>query len=159
MIGKVELLKGLYVFKVDSSSLPSSDLGASLRSSVLPFACNTSLQSIASCNSHSSNNVSLAIWHARFGHLSYQRLYTLKNNIKFVSTKFPFVSNCHICPLAKQRRLPFTSPNNMCTHAFDVIHCDIWGPFHTPTHYGHCCSYALLMITHIYLDSFASSKI
>ena len=25
----------------------------------------------------------------------------------------------------------------MCSHAFDLIHCDIWGPFHTPTHSSH----------------------
>ena len=25
----------------------------------------------------------------------------------------------------------------MCSAAFDMIHCDIWGPFHAPTHLGH----------------------
>ena len=129
MIGRAELLEGLYVFKADSSSLPSSNIGASIHSSVLPFSCNSRLHSVASFNSHSKNNIPLPIWHGRLRHPSDQRLYALKNNIKFVSTKLPFISNCPICPLANQRHLPFTSLNNMCSHAFDLIHCDIWGPF------------------------------
>ena len=70
MIGRAELLKGLYVFKADSSSLPSSDIGASIHSSVLPSGCHSRLQSVASCNSHSKNNIPLTIWHARLGHSS-----------------------------------------------------------------------------------------
>ena len=90
-------------FKADSSSLPSSDIGASINSSVFPSDCSFALQSVASCKSHTGNNVPLATWHVRLGHPSDQRLYALRNNIKFVSTKLPFVSNCPICPLAKQR--------------------------------------------------------
>lgn len=38
-----------------------------------------------------------------------------------------------MCPLAKQKCLPFTSLNNLSTSAFDLLHLDIWGPFHVPT--------------------------
>lgn len=44
---------------------------------------------------------------------------------------------CQICPLAKQRRLPFKSNNHLSENAFDLIHLDIWGPFHTASHSGH----------------------
>ena len=138
MIGRVELLEGLYVFKANSSTLPSSDIGASINSYVFPSNCSSGLQSVASCKSHTSNNVPLATWHAWLGHPSDKRLYALRNNIKFVSTELLFVSNCPICPLAKQCCLLFNSLNNMCTHAFDLIHVDLWGPFHTPTHSHHC---------------------
>ena len=44
---------------------------------------------------------------------------------------------CHICPLAKQRCLSFPTFNNIADNAFDLVHCDIWGPFKTLTHAGH----------------------
>lgn len=54
---------------------------------------------------------------------------------------FPTTTNsntpCHICPLAKQRRLSFHFHNNVASAPFDLIHCDIWGPFKTPTYEGH----------------------
>lgn len=36
---------------------------------------------------------------------------------------------CPVCPLAKQKRLPFISHNNMYKSAFDLVHIDVWGPF------------------------------
>lgn len=43
---------------------------------------------------------------------------------------------CDVCPLAKQTRLLFLihSQNSQCK--FDLIHCDIWGPFSIPTFKG-----------------------
>lgn len=40
---------------------------------------------------------------------------------------------CYVCPLAKQKRLPFVSHHHMPEFPFDLIHCDVWGPFHTST--------------------------
>ncbi|KAL6337510.1 hypothetical protein AAG906_037103 [Vitis piasezkii] len=36
---------------------------------------------------------------------------------------------CNVCPLAKQRCLPYTSLNKRCSSTFDLLHLDIWGPF------------------------------
>lgn len=38
-----------------------------------------------------------------------------------------------MCPLAKQKRLFFSSSNNMSVSAFDLLHLDIWGLFRVPT--------------------------
>lgn len=46
-------------------------------------------------------------------------------------------SICHICPLAKQRRLNFPANNHRSEHIFDLVHADIWGPFKTATHAGY----------------------
>lgn len=46
-------------------------------------------------------------------------------NISNLHNKRP----CYICPLAKQRKLSFVSHNNMSSSPFDLIHCDIWGPY------------------------------
>lgn len=42
-----------------------------------------------------------------------------------------------ICPLAKQRKLPFISHNHLSLSPFDLIHCDIWGPYHVDAYTGH----------------------
>ena len=45
--------------------------------------------------------------------------------------------HCTTCPLAKQRRLSFSSNNHLSCNAFDLIHTDIWGPLSTATHEGY----------------------
>ena len=43
------------------------------------------------------------------------------------------LSTCSVCPLAKQKRLPFTSSTHVSVPNFDLIHVDIWGPYSTPS--------------------------
>lgn len=43
---------------------------------------------------------------------------------------------CTICPLAKFKRLPLCSKNNFSPYSFDLIHCDIWGPYGKSTYNG-----------------------
>ena len=38
-----------------------------------------------------------------------------------------------MCPLAKQTRLPFPRSSVITNNPFDLIHCDIWGPYSTPS--------------------------
>ena len=52
--------------------------------------------------------------------------------------------DCEICPLAKQKRLPFTPSSHISSHCFDLIHCDLWGPFSTPTIDG--CKFFLTIV-------------
>ena len=47
---------------------------------------------------------------------------------------FPFKQNndCTVCALAKQIRLPFSTSSISSDKPFELIHCDIWGPFKVP---------------------------
>ena len=59
---------------------------------------------------------------------------SLQDLLPSFSTKCTDV--CTICPLAKQKRLPFHSYNNLCTKPFALIHVDVWGPYSICTHDG-----------------------
>ena len=41
--------------------------------------------------------------------------------------------DCHVCPLAKQHKLPFPKSTSVSLACFDLIHADIWGPFSAPS--------------------------
>jgi len=43
---------------------------------------------------------------------------------------------CDVCHHAKQRRAPFSLSDNRASNIFDLIHCDIWGKYHTPSTCG-----------------------
>ena len=34
--------------------------------------------------------------------------------------------------------MPFPISNSLTSDIFYLVHCDTWGPFHTPTHAGQC---------------------
>ena len=38
-----------------------------------------------------------------------------------------------VCPIAKKKILPFSSSTHVSNLPFDLIHCDLWGPFSTLT--------------------------
>lgn len=63
------------------------------------------------------------LWHQRLGHPSYTKLQHIPGIPKVSSP------HCTVCPLAKQRSLPFISNNTLSAQPFDLIHTDIWGPF------------------------------
>ena len=75
------------------------------------------------------------LWHDRLGHLSMQGLLILKNVLNFLD--YNNNKPCFICPLAKQKSLPFVAHNSLAAKPFDLIHSDIWGPFHYPSHNGY----------------------
>lgn len=116
-IGKGSLQNGLYY-------LGSSQPGDVVSSSIV---CSSS---------HFVSKPSFETWHNRFGHPSFKRLHVLQDTLQFDFTA------CkdhvyHVCPLAKQKRLSFTSNNNMVVQTFDLVHADIWGPFAHPTYHGY----------------------
>jgi hypothetical protein len=43
-------------------------------------------------------------------------------------------SICEICPLAKQKMLPFLLSKNKSSRAFQLVHIDIWGPFYVSSY-------------------------
>nr|XP_023873300.1 uncharacterized protein LOC111985884 [Quercus suber] len=70
------------------------------------------------------------LWHLRLRHVSDDKLpYCVSDVSSSHSNK-----ECVICPIAKLKRLPFPNSNHISEHAFDLIHCDIWGPFAKATH-------------------------
>ncbi|KAI9178269.1 hypothetical protein LWI28_024501 [Acer negundo] len=82
------------------------------------------------------NNVSAQVWYNRLGHISFKRLDILKSHLHNDTSKLNKASPCYICPLAKQRRLSFDSHNHLSQSSFDLVHCDIWGPYHVPSYNG-----------------------
>lgn len=85
------------------------------------------------------NNVTSHIWYNRLGLLSFQKIELLKDQLHLTCNgykQYKFAP-CSVCPLAKQRRLSFVSNNHFSHNAFDLIHCDTWGPYHAQAHAGH----------------------
>jgi hypothetical protein len=74
---------------------------------------------------------STELWHRRLGHLSSSRLNFMANNL----LNFPFKLHdaCDICALSKQCRLPFSASSISSIRPFELIHCDIWGPYKIPS--------------------------
>ncbi|KAI9154455.1 hypothetical protein LWI28_026548 [Acer negundo] len=69
------------------------------------------------------------LWHKRLCHASPPRLSFIAKNFKIFSIQSNNAR--HICPLAKQSRLPVSPSVISSIKPFDLIHCDIWG------HYRH----------------------
>ena len=95
-----------------------------------------STPSIAASISVSVHSAQPHLWHSRLGHLSNAKLASIKPNDV---PCFPFIENfnCDICPIAKQKRLPFNNSSHFSNSCFELIHCDLWGPFSIPT-VDHC---------------------
>ena len=104
--------------------------------------------------SHSSANsttvvnhvqsISPTLWHNCLGHLSYKKLGMLKDVLCCDVSKAHKASPSYVCPLAKQRRLSFTSNNHVAHSPFDLVHCDIWGPYHVVSYT--CHNYFLTLV-------------
>ncbi|KAL4576370.1 hypothetical protein LXL04_012463 [Taraxacum kok-saghyz] len=92
------------------------------------------------CNNVNANN-SFILWHNRLGHLPLYKLKTLNllNNGSVDSN-----ISCEICSKARQHKLPFGHSTIHISLPFDLIHINIWGPYHTKTYNGK--SYFLTII-------------
>ena len=123
MIGRGNKQNDLYI--LDTASFLSHSLSGCAQSSDFPSS------------SISVNTVSASLWHTRLGHLSPKILAILQPRLSFSFPKCNQTDTCYICPLAKQKRLPFVCNNHMSPNPFDLLHCDIWGPFHIPSYSGH----------------------
>ncbi|CAL9012537.1 unnamed protein product [Prunus brigantina] len=95
------------------------------------FRSSTAIASHPSC-SHVTSSTDL--WHRRLGHLSSSRLDFMAKNL----LNFPFKSNnaCDVCAPANHCRLPFSASSILSIRPFELIHCDIWGPYKIPSFSG-----------------------
>lgn len=80
--------------------------------------------------------IDVGVWHKRLGHPSFRRLDAISDLLGTTKHKNKGSSFCHICHLAKQKKLSYPSPNNMCNEIFQLLHIDIWGPFSVETMEG-----------------------
>lgn len=77
-------------------------------------------------------SVDVDIWHKRLGHMFISRMQLL-----LFLPKNDSLSHCSIFSVSKQSRLVFPRASiSKSFSAFQLIHMDIWGPFHTPTYNG-----------------------
>ncbi|KAJ0493602.1 putative RNA-directed DNA polymerase [Helianthus annuus] len=70
-------------------------------------------------------------WHKRLGHASAEKL----NQISFLKNAH-FDKICDSCSKAKHTRLPFHDSTTKTVDCFDLLHCDIWGAYRTPSFTG-----------------------
>ena len=71
------------------------------------------------------------LWHFRLGHSSHAKLSLLNKIVSDLAINKPH--GCDICHLAKQKRLSFPSSTHVSNAIFDLVHCDLWGPFFVST--------------------------
>lgn len=67
------------------------------------------------------------LWHRRLGHASSEKL----QKLHFPITTDSF--SCDPCFRSKQNRLSFRNSSIKTKHCFELIHCDIWGGYKTPS--------------------------
>lgn len=99
MIGRGILLHNLYIFQPDSSPLISYFSGS------LP--------------------VDGILWHQRLGYLSSDKLQIFFDTLSVSKSMLSISLPCSICPLAKQKKLPFESNNHRYVAPFDLVHLDV----------------------------------
>ncbi len=128
MIGLGREQNGLYLLQqsIDSSSVAPT-----------PISCAALNKALNSLSSTRSTSDSFHVWHCRLGHPSKSRMISLSHVMPnaFQCNNTDIV--CTVCPLAKQKRLPFSNNNNLYSFPFDLVHIDIWGPYHVPTIEGY----------------------
>ena len=125
--GVGQMFDGLYLLQQSSLLLVSTSL--------VDFLSKHKIGSFTAFSSNNHHNKLYSLWHSRLGHPSDVKLQSLSN-------VFPFLQNCctkqcTVCPLAKQKGLPFPFNNKMCDFPFDLVYMDVWGPFFVPTSDGH----------------------
>ena len=90
-----------------------------------------------------SNQASLDLWHQRLGHPSL-RITKLVPEVHSSNQENSLNKNCDVCQRAKQRRDKFCVSENKTLGIFELIHCDLWGPYRTVSSCG--ASYFLTIV-------------
>ncbi|KAL4291591.1 hypothetical protein GQ457_14G021780 [Hibiscus cannabinus] len=106
VIGKGEICQGLYLLQ-----LPAKQLHKDV-----------------------TENIVCVSWHDRLVHPSSHVLHLLQDVLPNSLCNKSDNSLCQICPLAKQRHISFSKSSIHSQHPFELVHCDIWGPFKTATY-------------------------
>jgi hypothetical protein len=151
MIGLGKQRNGLYILE------QCTDLGSIPIAKAASTAFHNTLYSFATVKKLDND---FHTWHYRLGHPSLSRMSFLSSVVLHVTHSDHDVSLSTVCPLAKQKRLPFPNKNHVVSSPFDLLHVDIWGPYHTATVEGY--QYFLTLVddctrtTWVYLMKFKS---
>ena len=79
----------------------------------------------------------LVLWHKRLGHPSLQVTESIPGVVYSISSSNELsIKSCEICFRAKQTRQYFPDSLNNANEVFDLIHCDLWGPYRTTAFCG-----------------------
>lgn len=81
--------------------------------------------------------VDISMWHQRLAHASFSKMDSISEALGITKYKNKGNAYCHVCHLAKQKKLSFPSPNNICSSNFELLHIDIWGPCSVETIEGY----------------------
>ncbi|XP_019228961.1 PREDICTED: uncharacterized protein LOC109210044 [Nicotiana attenuata] len=122
-----------------------SDQGSSLQGSSLPTTAKSSDNVVNAVNKggviadSENNNSSASVsgscsqWNMRLCHAPIEviRKHEFLSKLKSCDESF-----CTVCPLAKQTKLLFQLSTTVSQAAFELIHCDVWGPYRVPTYDG-----------------------
>ncbi|KAH0674692.1 hypothetical protein KY284_014877 [Solanum tuberosum] len=114
-----------------ASSSQSCLLHSHVTSSI---SCNNNEHIVLNSVLYPRNNEDL-LWHNRLGHVPFAKMRTKDSIPVNFKTKQPFL--CPVCPMSRQTRLPFSKSTTQSTRLFELLHVDLWGPYHTPTHDNH----------------------
>ena len=86
---------------------------------------------------------SLDLWHKRLGHPSLQ-VTKLVPEVDLRDKNKRLNKNCDVCQRAKQSRDKFPVSKHKASAIFELIHCDLWGPYRTISSCG--ASYFLTIV-------------
>lgn len=75
------------------------------------------------------------LWHRRLGHPSC-KVVELIPNVGSSRSNALCNKTCDVCLRAKQCRESFSLSINKTMDIFQLIHCDLWGPYRTISHCG-----------------------
>ncbi|KAG7598819.1 F-box associated interaction domain [Arabidopsis suecica] len=78
---------------------------------------------------HAMDVQSVDVWHCRLGHPASKTMEMLKLS-NSSSSSFDSKS-CDVCIRAKQTRDAFPLSINKTSEVFELVHCDLWGPYRT----------------------------
>ncbi|KAL2896616.1 Retrovirus-related Pol polyprotein from transposon TNT 1-94 [Bienertia sinuspersici] len=78
---------------------------------------------------------SFELWHRRMGHPS-DKVVKLVPAISGSSDIKTLNKACTVCPQAKQTRDSFPDSDSRASRGFEMIHCDLWGSYKTPSSCG-----------------------
>ncbi|GKC60790.1 retrovirus-related pol polyprotein from transposon TNT 1-94 [Tanacetum coccineum] len=70
------------------------------------------------------------LWHKRLGHPSLEVLKFIPQ-VNLNKRDRELSQNCDVCHRAKQCREKFSISDNKAASIFELIHCDLWGPYRT----------------------------
>ncbi|KAL0455142.1 UNVERIFIED_CONTAM: hypothetical protein Slati_0853400 [Sesamum latifolium] len=81
-------------------------------------------------------SLSLAIWHARLGHISKDRIRKLEDSKSLEVDDLDHLPTCGSCLKGKMTKKPFVGQSVIDNSLLDLVHTDVCGPLNTPARGG-----------------------